>query len=118
PQRTGATSLFTSTTSGEWRGSLSADLFTTSGYVLVDRPQAGAVDREADSRHTAVDAILERAFGDASRAFVRLSRYAESRNNGTPLQINDTSIRQIALGGDMSLSTVRLYAGDQRYHQT
>jgi outer membrane receptor protein involved in Fe transport len=117
-QRTGTASLFTSMARRDWRGSLAADLLTTAGYVLVDRGQRGAIDREADSRHAAVDAILERAFGDVSRAFVRLSRYAESRNNGTPLQINDTSIRQVALGIDAALASVRLYLGDQRYHQT
>ena len=30
--------------------------------------------------------------------FIRASRYTESRNNGTPLQVNDTVLRQIAAG--------------------
>ncbi|PYQ34883.1 MAG: hypothetical protein DMF57_04845 [Acidobacteria bacterium] len=117
-QQTGTASLFTSVAREDWRGSVAADLLTTAGYVLVDRARRGAIDREADSRHTAIDAILERAFGDAARAFLRLSRYGESRNNGTPLQINDTSIRQIAFGVDAALASARLYGGDQRYHQT
>jgi outer membrane receptor protein involved in Fe transport len=117
-QQTATASAFTSLSRGAWRGSVAADLLRTAGYVLVDPSQRGAVDRAADSRHAAVDATLERAFGESARTFVRLSRYAESRNNGTPLQINDTSIKQIAVGADVALVTARLYAGQQHYHQT
>ena len=111
-------SVFAATGAAGWRGSLSADLFSTAGYVMVRDDQRGAVDRAADSRHTSIDGTLERSFGDAGRAFVRLSRFAESRNNGTPLQINDTAIRQIALGVDAGGFTARAYAQDERYHQT
>jgi outer membrane receptor protein involved in Fe transport len=117
-EQTGTTSAFTSLSRGAWRASVAADLLKTAGYVLVDESQRGAVDRAADSRHVSVEATLERAFGEAARTFARLSRYNESRNNGTPLQINDTSIKQIAVGADVSSGSARLYAGQQHYHQT
>ena len=57
-----------------------------------------------------------------SGSFLRLSHYSESRNNGTPLQINDTAIRQIAAGTDIRTGAgsllLRGYGSDQDYHQT
>jgi outer membrane receptor protein involved in Fe transport len=51
------------------------------------------------------------------------SLYGEDRLNGTPLQINDTTIRQLAFGTDYDshaagLFTLRLYGGTENYHQT
>ena len=117
-QQTRGGSLFTAVQNDEWRGSIAADLFSTGGYVLVDPAQRGAVDRAANSRHTALDATLERSFAESARAFVRLAHFAESRNNGTPLQINDTAIRQIAAGVDAAGFTFRAYDTTERYHQT
>lgn len=111
-------SLFAAAQNGAWRGSIAADLFSSEGYVLVDPAQRGLVDRTARSRHTSIDATLERAFGDAARTFARLSHFTESRNNGTALQVNDTAIRQIAAGVDAGGFTFRGYETSERYHQT
>jgi outer membrane receptor protein involved in Fe transport len=96
---------------------LSADYFDTAGYVLVRPQQRGAVDRAADSRHLASDLTYQ---GD--RFFVRASHYDESRNNGTPLQTNDTTISQLAAGADSRVyggSLVgRGWVGDHDYQQT
>ncbi|HVR39418.1 MAG TPA: TonB-dependent receptor [Thermoanaerobaculia bacterium] len=96
---------------------VAADLFTTDGYVLVAPSQRGVVDTRADSQHAAVDATL--AFGSA---FVRAAYYRDERHNGTPLQINETTIRQLAGGGDAifagGMFTLRAYGSDQDYHQT
>jgi len=92
---------------------ISADWLTTAGYILVPEDQRGAVDREANTRHAAVDVTL-----DNGPVFLRASHYDESRNNGTPLQINDTLIRQLALGFDEGATSVRAYASHQDYHQT
>jgi outer membrane receptor protein involved in Fe transport len=117
-QRTGTFSLFAAHVLGGWRGSVAADVLRTDGYVLVDRDQRGAVDVDANARHAAVDASLERAFGDSARAFLRGSHYNESRRNGTPLQINDTNFRQLALGADAGAFVLRAYGSNQDYHQT
>jgi outer membrane receptor protein involved in Fe transport len=114
---TGTASLFAAMKRGDWSGSIDADFLTTSGYVLVQPSQRGIVDVEADARHTTVDASLRH-----STSFLRLSHYSESRNNGTPLQINDTAIRQIAAGTDIRTPSgsllLRGYGSDQDYHQT
>jgi outer membrane receptor protein involved in Fe transport len=114
---TGTASLFAAMKRGDWSGSIDADFLTTSGYILVQPSQRGIVDVEADARHTTLDAAIRHA-----ESFLRLSHYSESRNNGTPLQINDTSIRQIAAGTDIRTGggslLLRGYDSDQDYHQT
>jgi outer membrane receptor protein involved in Fe transport len=114
---TGTASLFAAMKRGDWSGSMDADFLTTSGYILVQPSQRGVVDVEADARHTTLDAAIRH-----SGSFLRLSHYSESRNNGTPLQINDTAIRQIAAGTDIHTSSgsllLRGYGSDQDYHQT
>jgi len=112
-ERTATTSLFLPLTRGDWSGSIAADFLTTGGYVLVDRDQRGAVDRAASSRHLDFDGTLRRA-----GFFLRASRYTESRNNGTPLQINDTVLRQIAAGFDGGPLVIRLDRNINNYHQT
>jgi outer membrane receptor protein involved in Fe transport len=112
-QSTANGQLFAAAKRGEWRAAISADVFDTAGYVLVQPSQRGAVDRAADSAHTALDATVARG-----GVFLRAAHYGESRNNGTPLQINETTIRQLTLGGDFRALSLRAYAGDQDYHQT
>jgi iron complex outermembrane recepter protein len=117
-QQTRSGSFFAAGQNADWRGSIAADLFSTGGYIPVAPEQRGAVDRAANSRHTAIDATVERSFAESARAFARLSHFAESRNNGTPLQINDTAIRQFAAGVDAGGFTFRAYDTTERYHQT
>jgi outer membrane receptor protein involved in Fe transport len=116
-EQTGTSSLFAAMKRGDWSGSIAAGWLSTNGYILVQPSQRGAVDVEADTRNTTIDFTLRR-----NGSFLRLSHYAESRNNGTPLQINDTAIRQIAAGSDVRIGSssivVRAYGSDQDYHQT
>jgi len=108
---------------GDWAGRLSAEGYTTDGYVPVDEASRGAVDGEAASRHLALDAIVERrGFGDG-RAFLRAQAYDEDRDNGTPLQTNDTRIALGALGLDWGSAergrtSLRAWAETQLFHQT
>ena len=96
-----------------WRASVAADLFHTDGYVLVQPERRGAVDTPADSRHTSIDLTVARG-----GLFARASHYDESRHNGTPLQTNDTTIRQLTLGADLAALSLRAYGSEQDYHQT
>ena len=102
---------------GSARGSVATELFRTNGYLLVRPSQRGAIDVEADSEHAAVDATLRHG-----TAFVRGSYYAESRNNGTRLQRNETSSRHLAAGADWAIFggalAVRAHGSDQDYFQT
>jgi outer membrane receptor protein involved in Fe transport len=106
-------SLFAAGGSDPWRASLAVDLFDSGGYVLVDPGSRGAVDGNANSRHDAFDATLAHA-----STFLRASRYHESRNNGTPLQTNETTIRQVSLGHDTGGLSLRTYGSDNDYAQT
>jgi outer membrane receptor protein involved in Fe transport len=122
-QSTGTASAFAALRRGAWSGSLAADWLTTAGYVLVAPSQRGHVDREADADHRALDATFARAFNeDLGRAFLRASHFRESRNNGTPLQVNDTTTRQLALGADLRAFggsvALRAYGSDQDYDQS
>src|SRR5205085_2589486 len=112
-QSTADGQLYAAAKRDDWRASAAADLFTTDGYVLVQPSQRGPVDTPADSRHTSIDLTVARG-----GLFARASDYDESRHNGTPLQTNDTTIRQLTLGADLSALSLRAYASDQDYHQT
>jgi outer membrane receptor protein involved in Fe transport len=122
-QSTGTASLFAAVKRNAWSGSVAADWLSTAGYILVADDQRGRVDREADADHRALDFTLSRALDeDNARAFVRASHFDESRNNGTPLQVNDTTTRQLALGADLRALggsvALRAYGSDQDYTQT
>lgn len=108
-ERTGTASLYAAMPHVR----IAADWLTTAGYILVPPEERGTVDREANARHNLVDVTL-----DGGPFFLRASRYDESRNNGTPLQTNDTLSRQLALGFDQGAASVRAYVTHQDYHQT
>lgn len=108
-QETGTGSLFAAMKNVN----VAADWLSTAGYVLVRPEERGGVDVNADSEHLAVDATVRQ-----DTAFLRGSYYDEARGNGTPLQVNDTTIRQIAGGFDTHGLALRAYASDQDYYQT
>jgi outer membrane receptor protein involved in Fe transport len=114
--------LTTRASRGDWAGRLSAEGYTTDGYVPVEDASRGAVDGQAASRHLALDALAERrSFGDG-RAFVRAQAYDEDRDNGTPLQTNDTRIGLGALGLDWGSAaggrtSLRVWAETQLFRQ-
>jgi len=112
-ERTAGASLFLPGEWGGWSGSLAADLFTTDGYIIVPPESRGPVDRNVTSRHVAIDGTLRRG-----GFFLRAAHYSESRNNGTPLQINDAQIRQIGLGFDRGPWSLRVDGNSDDYHQT
>ncbi|HEV7518593.1 MAG TPA: TonB-dependent receptor [Thermoanaerobaculia bacterium] len=104
-----------------WGASLAAERSTTAGYVPVDPAVRGPVDTPVASQYTTADLALERWTAGGARLFVRGSRFAESRENGTPLQTNDTAVRQWSAGGDWAADrgslTFRAYGGNQDLHQ-
>lgn len=108
---------------GQWAGALSGELFRTDGFIAVPTDLRGAVDTPVASEHGSGDLTLARSFADRGKIFVRGSLFGESRDNGTPLQNNATTIREIDLGGDWNsapLGTFKLraYASRQSYTQT
>ena len=107
---------------GAWGAQVAAESFHTDGYVAVPSSERGPVDTPFASRHDVADVTLERGEPGQGRVFVRGSYFTESRENGTPLQKNDTDIRQLAAGVDWPAAwgAVSLRACDMRetYHQT
>ncbi len=108
---------------GQWALVASGEGFRTNGYTDVPEPYRGTVDAPVNVQYGSGNLRLERLFGDRGQMFLNGTLYGEDRQNGTPLQINDTTIRQLAFGTDYNspsagLFTLRLYGGTQNYHQT
>jgi outer membrane receptor protein involved in Fe transport len=106
-------SLYAGRRWGAWGASFAAEGATTGGYVPVAPDERGAVDVEADSRHTAFEGAAEREIGGL-RLGLRASRFEEARDNGTGLQDNDTAIRSWSAGLDAGGSfSLRAWGGEQ-----
>src|SRR5271168_1710478 len=121
-QNTPDLSLWAGGRSGKWDSSVSVDLFHTDGYILVPAADRGAVDTPANSEDAAVSLTIGRQLNGRTRIFGRGSFFAESRDNGTPVQTNDTQIATGVLGLDAGVGatgtfSVRLYGDAQSYDQ-
>ncbi|HYK41589.1 MAG TPA: TonB-dependent receptor plug domain-containing protein, partial [Thermoanaerobaculia bacterium] len=114
-------SAYASGRSGAWAATLSADAFSTGGYVPVAPEERGPVDAETSSRHSGAELSVERRI-ESTRMFLRGSLYEESRGNGTPLQTNDVHLGELSAGSDLMAGkaslTVRGFATGERFHQT
>jgi outer membrane receptor protein involved in Fe transport len=79
--------------SGRWGYTLSGRLFDTDGFYVLSPQNRGAVDRPA-----AVD--FGTLFGrvEMGRYHVGLNAFHETRENGTALQTNDTSLQSLDAG--------------------
>lgn len=115
-------SFFLADSHGPWSASLAAEGFRTDGYVPVEPRSRGAVDSPAASRHTTADLTVERRVGADARLFLRGSWFDEDRDNGTRLQVNDTTIQQVSAGLDGTAGggwlSLRAWGSDQDYFQT
>lgn len=121
-EATGALSAFASRRVGDWGLRFAGEAFTTDGYVLVSDEDKGAVDTAAGASHLNGVATVLRHFGPRASAFVRVSAFGESRDNGTPLQKNDTDLQELQAGTDAPLGggalVVRGWYGTQTYGQS
>jgi len=120
-ERTPDLSVWTGTRMGKWDVSGGTELFRTDGYNLVPMSQRGIVDTNANSKDAAVELNLGRRIGEG-RLFARGTYYTEFRNNGTPVQTNDTQMVEGAIGLDQQFEkadslTLRAYGQVQSYHQ-
>src|SRR5271166_499948 len=107
----------------QWAMSASGEGFRTDGYTAVPQSVRGSVDTPVSSQYGSGDVRLERLFTDRGRIFLNGSLYGENRQNGTPLQVNNSTIRQLVFGTDYDskaagLFTLRLYGGTENYYQT
>jgi outer membrane receptor protein involved in Fe transport len=116
-------SVTASVRKGSWMGLVSSEGFHTNGYVSVLPPLQGSVDKPVASEHVASQFALERLFGERGRVFGSGSIFEDARKNGTPLQHNDTRLRQIAVGADWQspaagVFSLRAYGGPEDYDQS
>ncbi len=108
-----------------WRAfgiGLTLQALRTDGYVLVPPDQRGLIDTPADTSDIGGSLLLSKTFGPRAHGFLRFGSFGESRQNGTPLQINDTRITSLDLGTDLASAhagefSVRLYGSSEVFNQ-
>ncbi len=116
-------SLAASRKMGRWSVGVASELFRTDGYIAVPADLRGTVDTPVNSQDATGDLTAQRKFGDRGGIFVRGSVFGESRHNGTPLQTNSTTIRELDIGGnwdahELGAFQLRAYAGRQNLNQS
>lgn len=108
---------------GDWAFEGAAQGFRTNGYVPVRPGDRGAVDTVVQSDSTGADATIERLVGQRGRVFLRGNYYAEARQNGTLLQTNNASVRELSLGSEWATAAdgrlaLRVFGGDENLGQS
>ncbi|HET9528638.1 MAG TPA: TonB-dependent receptor plug domain-containing protein, partial [Pyrinomonadaceae bacterium] len=119
---TGAASISAGKSWGTFGVGLALQALHTDGYVLVPPDQRGPVDTAAGTSDVSGSLTFSKTFGPRAHGFLRLGSFGESRENGTPLQINDTRITSLDLGTDWSSSnagdfSVRVYGSSEVFNQ-
>ena len=121
-ESTGAASISAGKSWRTFGVGLALQALRTDGYVLVPPDQRGLVDTKAGTSDIGGSLTLSKTFGPRTRGFLRFGSFGESRRNGTPLQINDTRINSLDLGGDWASSqagdfSLRLYGSSENFNQ-
>ena len=115
--QTGAASVSAGKSWGDVAVGLALQALHTRGYILVPDIQRGLVDTRAGTSDLSGTLTLSRGFGSRGRGFARLGSFGESRENGTPLQVNDTRIASLDLGLDWTDFSVRVYGSKENFNQ-
>jgi outer membrane receptor protein involved in Fe transport len=107
---------------GAWSVTATGQALRTDGYVLVAEDQRGIVDTPAGTSDVSGSITLSRKLPRSGRAFIRMNLFGESRENGTPIQLNDTRNASIDLGTDWASERVgdfsfRAYGGGEVFNQ-
>lgn len=121
-QATGGISFSGGVAQDRWQLGSSGEAATTEGYIPVAEAERGAVDQPAGSGYLTLRPSVRYRWSPKAAAFLRGSTFAESRENGTALQDNDTRIRDLAVGADLATPagalTLRADGGWQVFNQT
>jgi len=104
-----------------WTLETAGEVFRTGGYTIVPSAQRAATDTAVDSYHGTGELTARRKFASAD-FFTGGTFYDEARNNGTPLQTNDTQIWQLNSGLNLPapIASIQLrgYGSGQSFNQT
>src|SRR5581483_9999710 len=112
-------SLFAGTQHGAWFGSVAAERLSTDGAPVIAEDVRGPIDTPAGVTYHTV--LVNAGAKAANNTLVELrgQLFSEARENGTPLQTNDTNQHQLAargsgdaLGGSWQATS---YYGKQTY---
>lgn len=122
-EQTPSLSAWTGAKIGPWDMYAATDMFRSDGYIIVPSDIRGSVDTPANERHGTLDFGLGHQLGSDGRIFIRGNLFDESRNNGTPLQTNDTHIAEGAAGfqkqiGNAGSFSALIFQNIQSYNQT
>ena len=115
--------LYGSDVHGPLRFSVEGMKLDTGGYTLVKRSRRGSIDQPADAHSGVATGRLEFAPSPALTLFATAGYFGEERNNGTPLQHNDTDLGWLATGGvhraaDGSTWRLTLWTQVERFRST
>jgi len=115
-------SLDAGTVIDKWGVSASLQSLRTTGYILVPANQRGTIDTDAGTADFDGSLQLSRKFGEENNFFVRFNSLEENRDNGTPVQTNNTRLPSLALGLDWTQSnlgsfSIRAFASDEVFTQ-
>ncbi len=121
-EQTPTVSLWAGDTIGRWNFEGATDLFRSDGYILVPSSQRGSVDTATNSEHATVDLGIGYRLRSGAKIFAKGNYYDEFRNNGTPIQINDTQIEEGTVGFDQQFGlsnslSARIFGDAQGYDQ-
>jgi outer membrane receptor protein involved in Fe transport len=105
-----------------WELSAAVQTLRTHGYILIPAGQRGFVDTNAGTGDLFGSLELAHNWKQNGRFFIRANSFGESRHNGTPLQINNTRIPEVDLGGDWTNAwagafSIRVYGSDEIFNQ-
>jgi len=114
---TGVASLSAGKAWGDFGVGLALQALHTDGYILVPEDQRGTVDTAAGTSDLSGSLTLSKELGPRGHAFLRLGSFGESRDNGTPVQINDTRITWLDLGVNLSSVLIRVYGSREILNQ-
>ena len=121
-RESGRVSVFAGAAEGRWSFTGGGEASTTDGYMLVREADRGAVDVPAGGEYASLRADVAWTASLAVRARVGGDVFDEERENGTPIQVNSTDLRQLraAIDGERGATRWRVHgqAGDQTYRQT
>ena len=115
--------LFATEALGPLRFSVEGAKFDTGGYKIVKASRRGSIDQEADLHSGVGTGRLELVASPDLTLFATGGYFEEHRNNGTPLQVNDTQLGHFVSGGllrtpDDSRWKFTVYSQAEGFHST
>ena len=115
-------SVFAGAARGLMYGFVSADAGRSDGFLIAAPENRGPVDTRAGAHHRSMQIGIGVRPPAGLRIDLKGSVFGEERQNGTPLQINDTDLRDaaVSVAGPALRGwwSARLFGQTQRYDQT